>query len=71
MAVLIVACGRDQAPAESVEVVVAEPAPTSDIEVQVDRFADIQVLRYDVPGFDQLSLREKKLVYFLSQAALS
>ncbi len=36
----------------------------------VDRFADIEVLRYDVPGFDQLTLQQKKLVYFLSQAAL-
>ena len=39
--------------------------------VQVDRFADIKVLRYPIPGFDQLSLKEKKLAYFLSEAALS
>lgn len=36
-----------------------------------ERFADIQMLRYQVLGFDQLSLRQKKLVYFLSEAALS
>ena len=35
------------------------------------RFADIQLLRYEVPGFDTLSLRQKKLVYYLSEAALS
>jgi dipeptidyl-peptidase-3 len=35
-----------------------------------DRFADIKVMRYQVPGFENLSLRQKKLVYFLSQAAL-
>ena len=34
-------------------------------------FADIQVLRYEVPGFEQLSLREKELVYCLYQAVLS
>lgn len=36
----------------------------------VDRFADIEVLRYKVPGFEQLSLSQKKLVYYLSQAAI-
>ena len=30
----------------------------------VDRFADIEVLRYKVPGFEQLSLNQKKLIYF-------
>ncbi|BDD04869.1 dihydrofolate reductase [Aureibacter tunicatorum] len=40
-------------------------------EVKADRFADIQVLRYQVPGFEELSLNEKKVLYYLSQAALS
>ena len=35
----------------------------------VDRFADIEVLRYEVPEFDRLSLNQKKMVYYLSQAA--
>jgi dipeptidyl-peptidase III len=35
-----------------------------------DRFADIKVMKYQVPGFENLSLRQKQLVYFLSQAAL-
>ena len=39
-------------------------------EKQVDRFADIQVLRFDIEGFDKLSLNQKKLVYFLSEAGL-
>lgn len=37
---------------------------------QIDRFDDLKVLRYQVPDFDSLSLRQKKLVYYLSQAAL-
>jgi len=37
----------------------------------VDRFADVQVLRYEIEGFDKLSLSQKKLVYYLSQAGLS
>lgn len=34
----------------------------------VDRFADIEVLRYDVPGWNDLTLKEKEYVYYLSQA---
>jgi len=37
---------------------------------EVDRFADIQVLRYEVPGFAELSLQQKKLAYYLYEAAL-
>lgn len=37
----------------------------------VDNFADIEVLRYKVPGFEELSLNQKKLVYFLTEAALA
>ena len=37
----------------------------------VDRFADIEVLRYEVPEFDRLSLNQKKMIYYLSQAAQS
>jgi len=39
-------------------------------EYKVDRFADIEILRYPVPGFNSLSLQQKELVYYLSQAAL-
>ena len=35
-----------------------------------EKFADIQMLRYRLKGFDQLSRRQKKLVYYLSQATL-
>ena len=35
----------------------------------VDRFDDIKVLRYEVPGFEELTLKEKLLVYYLSEAA--
>ncbi|MBR3514071.1 MAG: dihydrofolate reductase [Bacteroidaceae bacterium] len=35
-----------------------------------ERFADLQMLRYQVPGFNELSLRQKTLVYCLNQAAL-
>lgn len=33
-----------------------------------EQFADLKIIRYQVPGFDQLSLQQKKLVYYLTQA---
>ncbi|MDH6341939.1 dipeptidyl-peptidase-3 [Parabacteroides sp. PFB2-12] len=36
----------------------------------VDQFADLQILRYQVPGFESLSLQQKQLLYHLSEAAL-
>jgi len=44
---------------------------TEDFKVRADRFADIEILRYQVPEFEKLSLRQKKFVYYLSEAALS
>ena len=35
-----------------------------------ERFADLQLLRYEVPGFSRLPLRQKLLVYYLAEAAL-
>ena len=42
----------------------------SDFIFQDERFADIQLLRYQVPGFKELSLRQKLLIYHFSRAAL-
>lgn len=38
---------------------------------QTEQFADLRILRYQVPGWDKLSLRQKKLAYYLQQAGLS
>ncbi len=43
----------------------------SGFDYTVDRFADIEVLRYQVPGFEQLSLDQKKLIYHLTEAAIT
>ncbi|MCH5346327.1 MAG: dihydrofolate reductase [Muribaculaceae bacterium] len=43
----------------------------SDFNYVVDRFADIEVLRYQVPDFENLSLNQKQLVYHLTEAALA
>lgn len=44
-------------------------AATDDFKVVADEFADIQVLRYRIPGFDSLTLQQKELLYYLSEAA--
>ena len=44
--------------------------PENNNSWSVDRFADIEVLRYEVPEFENLTLQQKKLVYYLTEAAL-
>jgi dipeptidyl-peptidase-3 len=40
-------------------------------EYEVDRFADIRILRYKLDGFDKLTTKQKELVYYLTQAGLA
>ena len=47
------------------------PTSGSDFEYKVDEFADLKVIRYQIPGWDELTLKEKKLVYYLTQAGLA
>ena len=57
---LLTACGRN-------------PKTTAEAEkfdYTVEQFADLQILRYRVPGFEDLSLKQKELVYYLTEAAL-
>ena len=46
-------------------------AQNNEFNYNVDEFADIKVLRYQIPGWEDLSLKEKKLVYYLTEAGLS
>ncbi len=43
---------------------------TDDFDYNVEEFADIRILRYQIPSWDDLSLKEQKLVYYLVQAGL-
>lgn len=38
-------------------------------QYQTEQFADIKILRYQVPGFEELTLRQKELIYYLAEAA--
>jgi len=48
----------------------ASTPPVENFKYTVDKFADIEILRYRVPDFEKLSLKQKELIYFLNQAAL-
>lgn len=48
-----------------------QTASTDDFKFLVEQFADLRIMRYQVPGFDSLSLKQKELVYYLSEAALA
>ena len=64
-------------PSEPTDGAVTAPTPggttvqADDFKYQVEQFADLRILRYRIPGFDALTLQQKKLAYYLSQAALS
>ena len=48
----------------------ADKGSSKEFSYMVDQFADLEILRYQVPGFESLSLRQKQLLYHLSEAAL-
>ena len=47
------------------------PKSEDSFEFKVDQFADLSILRYQIPGWDVLTLKEKELVYYLTQAGLA
>ena len=59
MSLISASCNRQQ-PAQQAD----------DFDYVVDHFADIEVLRYKVPEFENLTLNQKILVYYLTEAAL-
>lgn len=61
---LSAACGSKETSTD------AEETPAS-AETAVERFADVQILRFEVPSWNKLSLKQKELVYYLSMAGLA
>ncbi len=49
---------------------IANTAEAADFTFLVEQFADLKIMRFQVPGFEELTVRQKVLVYYLSQAAL-
>jgi len=50
---------------------VTEVKKEKTFDYNVEQFADIKILRYQIPGWDNLTLKEQKLVYYLTQAGLA
>lgn len=48
-----------------------QESESDDFQYVTEQFADLKILRYPVPGFDQLPLQEKKLLYYLYEASLA
>lgn len=48
----------------------SEATDTTSFQWQTEQFADLRILRYQIPSWDQLNLQQKKLVYYLTQAGL-
>ena len=62
---LFASCGSDEKEVEQVE------APAENFEYMAGRFADIQILRFKITGFEELTLQQKKLAYYLYEAGLN
>ncbi|MCM2301238.1 MAG: dipeptidyl peptidase 3, partial [Flavobacteriaceae bacterium] len=53
------------------EVVLKEQIAVDNFNYNAEQFADVQVLRYQIPDFDKLTPKQKELVYYLTQAGMS
>lgn len=67
--VLFLSCADEKKEAAMAETTKAETEESFDYTV--DQFADLRILRYQIPGFEELTLKEQKLVYYLTQAGLA
>lgn len=68
MTSLLFSCGEDKK-AQTTEDTSVKKESTFDYNV--DTFADIKILRYKIPSWDNLSLKQQKLAYYLTQAGLA
>ncbi|WP_346881636.1 dihydrofolate reductase [uncultured Algibacter sp.] len=68
---LFISCGDKKTKEKQPDVEVAETTAVAEFNYNVDEFADIKILRYQIPGWEKLTLKEQKLVYYLVQAGLS
>lgn len=66
---LLFSCARPDHTATDASV--KDTGQATDFQWEVDQFADVRVIRYQVPGWDELTLRQKKLAYYLNMAGLS
>lgn len=65
LAIIAMACGQ-----ATKEESISEESTSDEFEYLSEQFADLKIIRYKVPGFDQLTPKQKELVYYLSQAGM-
>ena len=68
ISVILWSCANDKQKTSEVATAKEE---TEAFDYNVEQFADIKVLIYQIPGWEKLTLKEQKLVYYLTQAGLS
>lgn len=64
----LLSCGNDKAEKQNEE---TKTETSVAFDYNVEQFADIKILRYQIPGWEKLSLKEQTLVYYLTQAGLA
>ena len=69
VAIQLTACKQKNT--KNADVTVSEVPDETAFEVENERFGDVQMLRYQVPGFNELTLKQKELCYYLYEAGLA
>lgn len=73
--VMLSSCGQQEPPKANAETEMTEETTkgkeSGEFEYLAEQFADLKIIRYQIPGFDQLTAKQKELVYYLYQASLS
>ena len=64
-------CQQEATETDSIKAEFVEIDEKSDFPYLIEQFADLKILRYRIPGWEDLTLKEQKLVYYLTQAGLS
>ncbi|MFB9057741.1 dihydrofolate reductase [Mariniflexile ostreae] len=68
LAGLMLSCGSE---ASKKKPETSQVVETSAFDYNVEQFSDVRILRYQIPGWENLNLKEQKLVYYLTQAGLA
>ncbi|MDN3724645.1 dihydrofolate reductase [Aequorivita sp. SDUM287046] len=66
--ILLFSCKEKEKPNNLAKV---ETETSTDFDYNVESFGDVKVLRYQIPGWEKLTLKEQKLAYYLTQAGLA
>lgn len=70
-ALISFSCANEKKDSETISDVAEVVSEDEKFEYNVDQFADIKILRYQIKGWEELTLKEQKLVFYLTQAGLA